>query len=186
MRRSVLLAGSFGVLAVCAAVLVPVTSYAVTSGAAYEAETGALNGHRSVLLSYPAPTGNAALEAEVTRLVNAERTVTGCHPLTVDNRLGNAARKHSTDMAVNNYFSHTSQDGSDFTARITREGYTWSGVGENIAKGQHTPADVMNSWMNSPGHRANILNCGLRDIGVGVAADSEGTLLWTQDFGSQL
>ncbi len=186
MRRSVLLAGSLGALAVCAAVVAPVTSYAATSGTAYGAEAGALNGHRGVLLSYPAPTGNVALEAEVTRLVNVERTVTGCDPLTVDDRLGTAARKHSTDMAMNNYFSHTSRDGTDFATRITRERYTWSWVGENIAKGQRTPADVMNSWMDSPGHRANILNCGFRDIGVGVAADSDGTLLWTQDFGSQL
>jgi uncharacterized protein YkwD len=130
------------------------------------------------------PTGNAALETEVARLVNVERAATGCDPLTVDSRLRAAARKHSADMAAKNYFSHTSQDGTEFADRITREDYGWSGAGENIAKGQRTPADVMNSWMNSPGHRANILNCGFRDIGVGVAADAQGSLIWTQDFAS--
>ena len=72
-------------------------------------------------------------------------------------------------MATNDYFSHTSQDGTSFATRITNAGYKWSGAAENIAKGQRTPADVMKAWMNSSGHRANILNCGLKDLGVGLA-----------------
>jgi uncharacterized protein YkwD len=87
-------------------------------------------------------------------------------------------------MAKNNYFSHTSLDGTQFADRISRAGYQWRGAGENIAKGQRTPADVMNAWMNSSGHRANILNCGFRDLGVGLAYDAKKTPLWTQDFGT--
>jgi uncharacterized protein YkwD len=107
-----------------------------------------------------------------------------CKAVTADVRLTTAAREHSADMAARNYFSHTTPEGIEFATRLTNAGYRWTGAGENIAKGQHTPADVMTSWMNSPGHKANILNCGFKNIGVGVAADSGGTLLWTQDFAS--
>jgi uncharacterized protein YkwD len=129
-------------------------------------------------------TGNAGLEAQVFAIVNTERAKNGCRALSMDSRLTAAARKHSADMAARGYFDHTTPEGVKFATRISNEGYRWSGAGENIAKGQRTPADVMTSWMNSPGHRANILNCGFRDIGVGVAADSRGALVWTQDFAS--
>ncbi len=130
----------------------------------------------------------AADEAEVVKLVNAERAAAGCGPMTVDSRLTQAARLHSQDMAAKGYFSHTSQDAArtEFGARITRAGYRFGRAAENIAKGQRTPADVMRSWMGSTGHRANILNCDLRHIGVGVAADASGTRIWTQDFASPL
>jgi uncharacterized protein YkwD len=132
----------------------------------------------------PPATGRDGLESEVARLVNVQRALDGCDvPLTVDGRLGAAARKHSEDMAAKDYFSHTSQDGTEFADRISRENYVWRAAGENIAKGQRTPAEVMNSWMNSSGHRANILNCSFRDIGVGVAYQGN-TLIWTQDFGT--
>jgi uncharacterized protein YkwD len=133
-----------------------------------------------------APAGNAAFEAEVVTLVNAERTKAGCPAVAVDDRLTTAARAHSTDMAVRNYFTHNTPEGVEFATRITNAGYRWSGAGENIAKGQRTPTEVMSSWMNSAGHKANILNCGFKDLGVGVAADSTGALLWTQDFASPL
>jgi uncharacterized protein YkwD len=125
-----------------------------------------------------------AAEAEVVRLVNVERAKTGCSPVAANDALAKAARDHSTDMAKNNYFSHTSLDGTQFADRISRAGYQWRGAGENIAKGQRTPADVMNAWMNSSGHRANIVNCGFRDLGVGLAYDGTNTPLWTQDFGT--
>jgi uncharacterized protein YkwD len=130
------------------------------------------------------PSGNAAAEAEVVRLVNVERQQAGCDPLTSDDRLQAAARAHSADMAARNYFSHTTPEGVDFATRITAAGYAWRGAGENIAKGYRTPEAVMTGWMNSAGHKANILNCSFRDLGVGVAADAGGTLLWTQDFGT--
>jgi uncharacterized protein YkwD len=132
------------------------------------------------------PTGNAAFEAEVVTIVNQKRAEADCPPVTVDDRLTAAARAHSADMAARDYFSHTTPEGVDFATRITAAGYRWSGAGENIAKGQRTPQEVMTSWMNSEGHKANILNCGYRNLGVGVAADSSGTLLWTQDFASPL
>ena len=136
--------------------------------------------------SATAPSGNAAAEAEVVSLVNAERAKAKCAAVTVDSRLVAAARGHSADMAARNFFSHTTPEGVDFAARITKAGYRWSGAGENIAKGQRTPADVMKSWMNSAGHKANILNCGFKNLGVGVAADSTGAPIWTQDFASPL
>ena len=134
----------------------------------------------------PTATGNAAFEAEVVTIVNQERAKVGCPAVTVDDRLTAAARAHSADMAARNYFSHTTPEGVEFSTRITNAGYRWSGAGENIAKGQRTPQDVMTSWMNSAGHKANILKCGFKNLGVGVAADSSGTLLWTQDFASPL
>ena len=134
--------------------------------------------------SPPPPTGNAAFEAQVLTIVNTERAKAGCAALTADDRLTTAARAHSADMAARNYFSHTTPEGVEFATRITTAGYRWSGAGENIAKGQRTPAEVMNSWMNSAGHKANILNCGFKNLGVGVAADAGGSLLWTQDFAS--
>ena len=131
-----------------------------------------------------APAGNAALEAEVVQIVNTERAKAGCAALTTDDRLTAAARGHSADMAARGYFSHTTPEGVEFATRITNAGYRWSGAGENIAKGQRTAAEVMTGWMNSAGHKANILNCGFKNIGVGVAADSRGSLLWTQEFAS--
>ncbi|MFI7599050.1 CAP domain-containing protein [Actinoplanes sp. NPDC049681] len=136
--------------------------------------------------STPAPSGNAALEVEVVTIVNSERAKAGCPAVTADDRLTQAARGHSADMAARNYFSHTTPEGVEFATRITDAGYRWSSAGENIAKGQRTPAEVMTSWMNSSGHRANILNCAFKNIGVGVAADAQGSLVWTQDFATPL
>lgn len=129
-----------------------------------------------------APTASAPV-AEVLRLVNVERGKAGCRALTVDSRLAAAASSHSADMAANDYFSHTGRNGSSVSQRVEAAGYRWSGVGENIAKGQPTPAAVMTAWMNSSGHRANILNCNFRNIGIGLAYDGRSPV-WTQDFGT--
>jgi uncharacterized protein YkwD len=131
------------------------------------------------------PAGDAGAEAAVLTLVNQERGKAGCGPLTADSRLATAARLHSEDMAARNFFDHTNPDGVTFDQRITKAGYRWSGAAENIAKGQTTPASVMDSWMHSPGHRANILNCGFKNIGIGLAYQGRSPL-WTQDFGSPL
>lgn len=125
--------------------------------------------------------GSSGSEAAVVSLTNAERAKQGCKPLRIDSRLVVAARKHSADMAANNYFDHTSRNGDSPWKRMEDAGYTSPGA-ENIAKGYPTAAAVVKGWMNSPGHRANILNCGLRAIGVGMASGSGGPL-WTQDFG---
>jgi uncharacterized protein YkwD len=130
----------------------------------------------------PAPSGAAALEAEVVRLVNAERASAGCRALTVDARLTAAARAHSADMAARDYFDHTSPDGTEFGERIAEAGYRFSAAAENIAVGYPGPDAVMRGWMRSDGHRRNILNCALRHIGVGLAYDADDRPYWTQDF----
>jgi uncharacterized protein YkwD len=119
----------------------------------------------------------------VLTLVNAERARAGCGALREDARLVRAARLHSQDMLARNYFSHDSPDGADPSDRARREGYP-SGVGENIAAGYPTPQAVVAAWMDSPGHRANILDCRYRSTGVGFAQGSTGyRTYWTQDFG---
>ncbi|MFN8080524.1 MAG: CAP domain-containing protein [Kineosporiaceae bacterium] len=132
----------------------------------------------------PTSTGISAFAAEVVRLVNVERASNGCSALTAESRLTAAAQLHSEDMAAKNYFDHNSQDGRSPGARITAQGYKWRTWGENIAAGQQTPASVMSAWMNSSGHRANILNCTFTQIGVGVAKGGSYGIYWTQDFGT--
>ena len=117
--------------------------------------------------------------ARVVELVNAERAKAGCSAVTVNSKLTKAAQDHSADMAANGNMSHTGSDGSPPDQRITRAGYSWSTYGENVAYGYSTPEQVMQGWMNSPGHRENILNCAFEEIGVGLS----GTY-WTQDFGT--
>jgi uncharacterized protein YkwD len=112
-------------------------------------------------------------------LTNEARAAAGCGPLRVDDRITAAAQAHSDDMAANGYFSHDSQDGRSFADRIRAAGYPSPGA-ENIAQGQRSAQAVHQAWMNSAGHRANILNCGLTAIGVGL---HQGTWTWTQDFG---
>lgn len=120
-------------------------------------------------------------EDAVIELTNKARATAGCARLRFDKRLRTAARLHSRDMGLHDYFSHTSQDGDTFADRIEAAGYPHPGA-ENIARGYQTADEVMDGWMNSPGHRANILNCGLRTIGVGVYY-APGGPWWTQDFG---
>ncbi|MGN9784369.1 CAP domain-containing protein [Nonomuraea sp. ZG12] len=134
----------------------------------------------------PSDTVGSAEENEVVRLTNAERAKDGCRPLKHDAQLRKAAFGHSSDMAVKNYFSHTSQDGRSFLDRIRQAGFTGgSGWAENIAKGQRTPAAVMSGWMNSSGHRANIMNCKYNLIGVGAVKNSQGQIVWTQVFAAR-
>jgi len=132
--------------------------------------------------------GPSSVEQEVVSLVNLEREIQNLHPLAWDDALGTAARGHSTDMAQQNYFSHTSLDGRTFSQRITAAGYACSTCGENIAAGYSTAQAVMNGWMSSPGHRANILSSAYCDIGVGYAFGPASTYghYWTQDFGRRL
>jgi len=102
--------------------------------------------------------------------------------LKVNTKLSGVAEKKAEDMRDRNYFSHTSPTyGSPFDM-MKQFGISYSSAGENIAKGQRTPADVMNGWMNSPGHKANILNSSYTEIGVGYVTDSNGTTYWVQHF----
>lgn len=123
-----------------------------------------------------------AYETEVIRLTNAERTKRGLTALGTNWQLSRVARYKSQDMINKNYFSHTSPTyGSPFTM-MQSFGLRFSAAGENIAYGQRTPQEVVTAWMNSPGHRANILSPAYTQIGVGAAKKSNGTLYWTQEF----
>ncbi|MEU9196842.1 sigma-70 family RNA polymerase sigma factor [Streptomyces hundungensis] len=121
---------------------------------------------------------------QVLDLVNSERAKAGCSALTTNSKLYEAALKHSENMAAQNFFDHTDPSGAGPGERITAAGYKWSTYGENIARGQADAAAVMDSWMHSSGHRANILNCAFKEIGIGVHHGSGGPW-WTQDFGTQ-
>ncbi|WP_419726957.1 CAP domain-containing protein [Terrisporobacter petrolearius] len=121
-------------------------------------------------------------QKEVTRLVNVERSKRGLSELAFNSQLSNVATLKSQDMINKNYFSHTSPTyGSPFDM-MKQFNISYKAAGENIAMGQKTPVDVVNAWMNSQGHRENILNPNFTDIGVGVAKSSNGTLYWTQMF----
>ncbi|WP_035288831.1 SafA/ExsA family spore coat assembly protein [Clostridium sp. KNHs214] len=122
------------------------------------------------------------IENEVIRLVNIERSKAGVAPLSANWELSRVARYKSQDMINKGYFSHQSPTyGSPFDM-MQNFGLRFSSAGENIAYGQRTPAEVMNSWMNSPGHRGNILSPSFTQIGVGVAKTSSGVYYWTQMF----
>ncbi|MGV9563789.1 CAP domain-containing protein [Streptomyces sp. NPDC003480] len=127
----------------------------------------------------PAPASGAT--ARVVELVNAERAKVGCSPLTLNATLAKVAQAHSDDMAAHRNMSHTGSDGSSPGDRITRAGYTWSTYGENVAYGYTTPDQVMAGWISSPGHKANILDCSFKEIGVGLSQPGS---YWTQDFGT--
>ncbi|MCX5126798.1 CAP domain-containing protein [Streptomyces sp. NBC_00347] len=131
-----------------------------------------------------APSDSAApsgVVAEVLELVNKERATVGCPELTVNAKLTKAAQDHSEDMAAHSNMSHTGSDGSDPGQRITRAGYEWRTYAENVAYGYPTAAKVMEGWMNSPGHKRNILDCDVKEIGIGLAQPGQ---YWTQDFGA--
>ncbi|WP_151483833.1 CAP domain-containing protein [Streptomyces albicerus] len=120
-------------------------------------------------------------EAEVLALVNEERAKAGCSPVTASSSLAALAQDFSEDMAARGFFDHTDPSGASPWDRAAKLGITNLG-GENIARGQADAAAVMEAWMNSPGHRANILNCDFKTLGVGAHFASGGPW-WTQDFG---
>jgi uncharacterized YkwD family protein len=121
-----------------------------------------------------------AFEKEVVRLVNIERMKQGLPTLIYHDDLSRIARMKSEDMRKNNYFDHVSPTYGSPGDMLIAEGYRYSICGENIAYGQRTAADVVDAWMNSPGHRANILNAKFTHIGVGL--DCEYRPYWTQIF----
>lgn len=132
------------------------------------------------VINIPTLDGTVAnYESEVVRLVNEARAKNGLKPLTHDWELSRVARYKSQDMRDNKYFSHTSPVyGSPFQM-IKNFGISYRSAGENIAYGQRTPQAVVNAWMNSSGHRANILNASFTHIGVGYVKDGN---YWTQMF----
>lgn len=135
-------------------------------------------------------TGVDPFALEVLNLTNQERSNAGLQPLSLNPQLNRAAEGHSESMALDDFFSHTGADGSTPFERIRAEGYEYQTAAENVAAGYATPADVVEGWMNSPGHRANILNGSLTELGVGYyyLANDTGTInynhYWTQVFGT--
>ena len=124
----------------------------------------------------------SSYQQQVLDLVNAERAKRGISALTLDSSLSSVATKKSQDMIDKNYFDHTSPTyGSPFDM-MKQFGISYRSAGENIAKGQKTPQEVVDAWMNSEGHRKNILNPNFTNLGVGIAKDSNKTTYWTQMF----
>ena len=117
---------------------------------------------------------------QVVDLVNAERAKAGLGALTLDRNIESAALVRAKEIETS--FSHTRPNGSSFSTVLTENGISYQGSGENIAWGQRTPEEVMNGWMNSEGHRANILNSRFTKIGVGYYQNSAGRNYWTQLF----
>lgn len=128
-----------------------------------------------------APAAPSSAATAVLTLVNQERAKVGCSPLRADASLAGLAQDFSDDMAARGFFDHTDPDGKTPWDRADQAGVQNLG-GENIARGQADAAAVMDSWMNSEGHRANILNCDYTRLGVGIHTGSGGPW-WTQDFG---
>jgi uncharacterized protein YkwD len=130
-----------------------------------------------------APT-TVRLQSDILYWTNAQRVKHGCGKLRLDTGLARAARNHSAWMAKTGAFSHTGSGRSTFIARSKAAGYS-AALSENIAWGYRDGAAVVVAWMRSPGHRANILNCRAKAVGVGAVYAPNGTPYYTQDFGSK-
>lgn len=121
-------------------------------------------------------------QQQVLALVNKARKEEGVPPLKLNNELNKAAFNHSEDMLNQDYFSHTGKNGSSFSERARKANYTGSPMGENIAWGQRSPESVVNAWLNSSGHRRNMLNSKATEMGIGRSSSGN---YWTQILGRQ-
>uniref|UniRef100_UPI000A934009 CAP domain-containing protein n=1 Tax=Streptomyces niveiscabiei TaxID=164115 RepID=UPI000A934009 len=130
------------------------------------------------------PAGLDRVEAEVLELTNRERVRAGLGPLAPDGPLARAARAYCVDMAARAFYSHTSPEGTQPWDRAKAAGSAKRSIGENIACGQRSAAEVVEGWMNSPGHRANILKADFTHLGVGFAGGGPAGTYWTQLFGA--
>jgi uncharacterized protein YkwD len=151
--------------------------FAVPESAAFARETAALRDRERV-------------RVEVVTRVDDERRRAGRQPLSVDSRLEAAAQRHADDMLARSYFAHRDPDGKTIRERARDAGFDWSAIGENIAEGQQSVKEVMESWMRSAGHRENILDRRYTRTGVGLALGrdpktGEYRILWVQTFGLQ-
>jgi uncharacterized protein YkwD len=120
-----------------------------------------------------------SLAADVIARTNAIRHEAGCDPVQVDERLRSIAQEHASDMARHRYLEHEARDGTTADERISSAGYR-NVTGENLANGYASPAEEMNEWMRSSGHRENIEDCAFTHVGIGYAPDGH---YWVQDFG---
>ena len=127
------------------------------------------------------------METQVLQLTNNERQKAGCGPLRTNSALARAAEDHAADMVDNHYFDHNSQDGRSPFDRMKTAGFKGGSMAENIAVGYSSAAAVVKGWMNSEGHRKNMLNCSYTMIGVGYDSGQVksdwGNGSWVQDFG---
>jgi uncharacterized protein YkwD len=128
------------------------------------------------------------VRAELLTRVNDERRRAGRQPLTLDPRLDAAAQRHAEDMLQRSYFAHRDRAGHTVRERARAAGYEWEAIGENLALGQTSVKEVVESWMRSPGHRENILDRRYTQTGVGLALGrdpktGEYRVLWVQTFG---
>ena len=129
-----------------------------------------------------APSNLSDMEQEVLKLVNKVRSENGLSPLAWADDVANVARAHSKDMIDRSFFSHTNPDGLSPFDRLKNNGISFKSAVENIAYGQRTAEAVMDAWMNSSGHRANILNKNVTEIGIGAVKNQNGIIYWTQVF----
>lgn len=128
---------------------------------------------------------NGSFQQQILSLVNVERRKAGLQPVTLNSKLSQAAQNHTNDMVSKGYFSHNSPTGSTMAMRVNAVGYVYSTIGENIAAGGSTASATMTQWMNSPGHKANILSPKFRELGVGYApSNGQYRHYWTQVFGT--
>jgi uncharacterized protein YkwD len=128
---------------------------------------------------------NGSFQQQILSLVNVERSKAGLQPVTLNSKLNQAAQNHTNDMISKGYFSHTSPSGGTMKSRVDAVGYVYSTIGENIAAGSSTASATMTQWMNSPGHKANILNPKFRELGVGYGpSNDQYRYYWTQVFGT--
>jgi uncharacterized protein YkwD len=151
--------------------------FAVPESAAFARETAALRDRERV-------------RAELATWIDAERRRAGRRPLALDPRLDVAAQRHADDMLARSYFAHRDPDGGTVRERARAAGFDWSAIGENIAEGQQSVKEVVESWMRSAGHRENILDRRYTRTGVGLALGrdpktGEYRILWVQTFGLQ-
>ena len=131
------------------------------------------------------PDGAARLAEATIAAINAERGQRGMAALDPDPRLTAAAQAHACDSAARNEMSHRGSDGSNLGRRAEREGYAYRHIAENVAAGYRSPGAVVQGWMESSGHRRNILTRSARDVGLGLATASDGTVHWVLKLGSQ-
>jgi uncharacterized protein YkwD len=127
----------------------------------------------------------ARVRAAMLESVNAARR-TSAYPLRQNAQLDLAAQRHAEDMLARNYFAHESPEGKTVRERSRAAGYVWRVIGENIAEGQFSVDEVMETWMRSPGHRRNILDRDFKELGVGLAIGKSGgewRVVWVQTFG---
>ena len=138
----------------------------------------------NIFIAFSSVTQASEYDAELLTLTNAKRQNAGLPALRLSSQLGQVAQNHAEDMAINNYFSHIGLNGSQLSERVEAIGYDFSYVGENISAGRTTPLDTIQGWMNSQGHRENILNPNYTEIGFGYAysPSSEYGHYWVQVF----